>query len=109
MGSTRGDDLVPKPKEDEVFVFRSFLKASLRFPLHKVIVVVLKRFNIYLYELTLNAKVWLGIFIRVVRSQGVEPDDEAFCEAFCQIHELHFQMKAIRGLHNNFSCYNFAY
>jgi hypothetical protein len=30
------DDLVPKPKEDEV-IFRCFLKASLRFPLHKMI------------------------------------------------------------------------
>jgi hypothetical protein len=31
---------VPKPKEDEVVVFRSFLKAGLRFPLHKMVVAV---------------------------------------------------------------------
>jgi hypothetical protein len=54
---------VLKPKEDKVVVFRSFIKASLRFPLHKVIVVVLKRFNIYLHQLTPNAIVWLGVFI----------------------------------------------
>jgi hypothetical protein len=53
--------------------------------------------------------VHLEIFIWVVQSQGVELDAEAFCEAFSQIHELHFQTKATRGLHNNFGCYNFAY
>jgi hypothetical protein len=57
------DDLVPKPKEDEVVVFRSFLRAGLRFPLHKAIIVVLKRFNIYLHQLTPNAIVCLGVFI----------------------------------------------
>ena len=46
-----GDDLVSKPKEDEVVVFRSFLKVGLRFPLHKVTIDVLKRFNIYLHQL----------------------------------------------------------
>jgi hypothetical protein len=69
----------------------------------------LKRFNIYLHQLTPNAIVRLGVFICVVWSQGVEPDAEAFCEAFCQIHELHFQTKATRGYHNNFGCYNFSY
>jgi hypothetical protein len=44
-----GDDLVSKPKEDKVVVFQSFLKASLRFPLHKVVVAALKIFNIYLH------------------------------------------------------------
>jgi hypothetical protein len=31
-------------------------------------------------------------------------------EAFCRVHELHYQMKArADGLHENFGCYNFAY
>jgi hypothetical protein len=47
-----GDDLVLNPKEDKVVVFWSFLKADLRFPLHKMIFVVLKRFNIFLHQLT---------------------------------------------------------
>jgi hypothetical protein len=96
---------VSKPKEDEVVVFRSFLKARLRFLLHKMIVVVLKRFNIYLHQHTPNAIVYIGIFIWVVRSQGFEPN----AEAFYQIHELDFQMKATRGFHNSFGYYNFAY
>jgi hypothetical protein len=69
-----------------------------------MIVAVLKRFNIYLHQFTPNAIVRLGIFIWAVRSQGVEPN----AEAFSHIHELHFQMKETRGLHNNFECYNFV-
>jgi hypothetical protein len=49
-----GDDLVPNRREDEVVVFRSFLKACLRFPLHKTVVAILKRFNIHLHQLTPN-------------------------------------------------------
>jgi hypothetical protein len=48
-------------------------------------------FNIYLHQLTQNAMVPLEIFIWVVRSQGVELDAEAFCEAFSQIHEYTFR------------------
>jgi hypothetical protein len=103
------DDLVSNPREDEVVIFRCFLKARLRFPLNKTVVAVLKRFNIYLHQLTPNAIVHLGIFIWVVRSQRVELDAKAFCEAFNQVYELHFQTKATRGLHNNFGCYNFTY
>jgi hypothetical protein len=54
VGLAWGDNLLLKPKGDEVVVFRSFLKAELRFPLHKMIVFVFKRFNIYLHQLTLN-------------------------------------------------------
>jgi hypothetical protein len=61
-----GDDLVLKPKEGEVVMFQSFLKIGLRFPLDKTLVVVLKRFNIYLHQLTPNAIVRLGIFIWVM-------------------------------------------
>jgi hypothetical protein len=78
-----GEDLVPEPKKDEVVVFRSFQKARLIFRLHKALVVVLKRFNIYLHQLTPNAIGLLGILIWAVRSPGIESDAEALCEAFC--------------------------
>jgi hypothetical protein len=52
-----GDELVPSQREDEVVVFRCVLKAGLRFPLHKTVVTVLKRFNIYLNQLAPNALV----------------------------------------------------
>jgi hypothetical protein len=104
-----GDELVPSLREDEVVMFHCFLKAGLRFPLHNTVVAVLKRFNIYLYQLTPNAIVRLGFFVWVVRSQRIEFDAEAFCEAFSHINEQHFQTKATRGLNNNFGCYNFTY
>jgi hypothetical protein len=47
-----GDDLVLNPREDEVVVFQNFLKVGLRFALHKTVVAVLKRFKIYLHQLT---------------------------------------------------------
>jgi hypothetical protein len=35
---------------------------------------------------------------------------EPLAEAFCRVHELHYQTKAREdGLHENFGCYNFAY
>jgi hypothetical protein len=44
-----GEDIVPLLESDEVVVFRSFKKAGLRFPLHKMLVDVLKTFEIYLH------------------------------------------------------------
>jgi hypothetical protein len=101
-----GEETTPKPGKDEVVVFKSFFKAGLRFPLNKMIAVVLKKFGIYLHQLTPNAIVWLSVYIWALRSEGVE----AFGEGFCRVHELHYQTKARGdGLHENFGCYNFAY
>jgi hypothetical protein len=78
----------------------------LRFPLHGMIADVLENFEIYLHQLTPNAIVTLSVFIWALRSQGVEP----LAKAFCRVHELPYQTKAREdGLHENFSCYNFAY
>jgi hypothetical protein len=63
-----GDDLVPNLREDKVVVIRCFLKAGFRFQLHKTVVTILKRFNKYLHQLTLNEIVRLEIFIWVVLS-----------------------------------------
>jgi hypothetical protein len=101
-----GEETTPKPEKDEVVIFKSFFKAGLRFPLNKMIADVLKKFGIYLHQLTPNAIVRLSIYIWALRSQGVEP----FAEGFCRVHELHYQTKARGdGLHKNFGCYNFAY
>jgi hypothetical protein len=48
----RGEDIVPLSESEEVVVFRSFMKAGLRFPLHKMLVEVLKAFEIYLHQIT---------------------------------------------------------
>jgi hypothetical protein len=50
----RGEDIVPLSKSDEVVVFRSFMKVGLRFPLHEMLVDVLKTFEIYLHQITLK-------------------------------------------------------
>jgi hypothetical protein len=101
-----GEETTPAPKDDEVVVFKSFFRAGLRFPLNEMIGEVLKNFEIYLHQLTPNAIVRLSVFIWALRSQGMDLDTEAFC----RVHELHYQMKArADGLHENFGCYNFAY
>jgi hypothetical protein len=101
-----GEETTPKPENDEVVVLKSFFKAGLRFPLHEMIGDVLEDFEIYLHQLTRNAIVRLSVFIWALRSQGVDP----LAEAFCWVHELHYQTKAREdGLHENFGCYNFAY
>jgi hypothetical protein len=101
-----GEETIPKPENDEVVVFKSFFKAGLRFPLHGMIADVLENFEIYLHQLTPIAIVRLSVYIWALQSQAVEP----LAEAFCQVHELHYQTKAREDeLHENFSCYNFAY
>jgi hypothetical protein len=101
-----GEETIPKPKNDEVVVFKSFFKAGLRFPLHGMIAEVLEKFGIYFHQLTPNAIVRLSVYIWALRSQGVEP----LADAFYRVHELHYQMKAREdGLHKNFGCYNFGY
>jgi hypothetical protein len=58
-----GEEAIPKPKNDEVVVFKSFFKAGLRFPLHRMIADVLENFEIYLHQLTPNAIVRLSMYI----------------------------------------------
>jgi hypothetical protein len=72
-----------------------------------MLVEVLKIFEIYLHQLTLEALVRIGVFIWVVRSQGLEPD----VDCFCNIQELLYQTKAtgMERYHNNFGCYTFVY
>jgi hypothetical protein len=102
----RGEDTVPLLESDEVVVFRSFMKARLRFPLHKMLVDVLKTFEIYLHQITPEALIRVGVFVWAMRSQGLEPD----ARCFCNIHELSYQTKATRKeqYHNNFGCYSFV-
>jgi hypothetical protein len=101
----KGESTIPLPKADEVVIFRSFMKAGLRFPLDKMLVKVLKTFEIYLRQLMPEGFIKVGVFIWAMKSQGLEP--EARC--FCNIHELSYQTKATRKeqYHNNFSCYSF--
>ena len=66
-------------ENDEVVVFRSFFRAGLRFPLNEIIGEVLENYEIYLHQLTPNPIVRLSVFIWALRSQGIDPNVEAFC------------------------------
>jgi hypothetical protein len=83
------------------------MNVGLRFTLHKMLIKVLKRFEIYLHQLTPEALIKIGVFIWEMRSQGLEMDVDCFCNIF----ELSYEMKAMRKeqYYNNFGCYSFVY
>jgi hypothetical protein len=85
-----GENNVPLPEADEVVVYRSFMKAGLQFALDKMLVKVLKTFQIYLHQLTPEAIIKMGIYIWDMRSQGLEPN----AKCFCNMHELSYETKA---------------
>jgi hypothetical protein len=100
------DEVIPKSKNDEVIVFKSFFRVGLQFPLYEMIGEVLKKFEIYLHQLTSNAIVRLNVFIWALQSQKMSDN----AEGFCGVHELHYQTKErADDLDKNFGCYNFAY
>jgi hypothetical protein len=82
------------------------MKAGFRFPLDKLLVEVLKTFEIHLHQLTPEAIIKVGIFIWAMRSQGLEPN----AKFFYNIHELSYETKATgkEQYHNNFGCYGFV-
>jgi hypothetical protein len=109
MSIVRADDgekTCPTPKENEVVIFRSFLKAGLQLPLSSFVVEVLKIFQIYLHQITLEAIIKMGIFVWAVRSQGLEPN----AKSFCSMHELLYETKpwGKEQYHNNFGRYSFV-
>jgi hypothetical protein len=102
----RGDSSAPVPEADIVVVYRSFMKAGLRFPLNRFLIEVLKTFEIYLHQSTPEAIIRMGFFIWAMRSQGLEPN----AKCFCNMHELSYETKATgkEQYHNNFGCYGFV-
>jgi hypothetical protein len=84
-----GEKTSPTPEENEVVIFQSFFKAGLRLPLSGFVVEVLKIFQIFLHQITLEAIIRMGIFVWVVRSQGLEPN----AKSFCSMHELLYETK----------------
>jgi hypothetical protein len=101
-----GDNTVPAPEEDEFVIYRSFFKAGLWFPLSRFVVEVLKIYQIFLHQITLEAIIRMGIFVWAVRSQGVEPS----AKCFRSMHELTYETKSMgkEQYHNNFGCYGFT-
>jgi hypothetical protein len=109
MSVVRADDgekTCPTPEENEIMIFRSFLKAGLWLPLSNFVVEVLKIFQIYFHQITPKAIIRMGIFVWALRSQGLEPN----AKSFCSIHELLYETKpwGKEQYHNNFGCYSFV-
>jgi hypothetical protein len=65
-----GEETTPKPEKDEIVVFKSFLKAGLRFPLNRMIADVLKKFGIHFHQLTPNAIVRLVFLFGLSEARG---------------------------------------
>jgi hypothetical protein len=84
-----GDRTVPVLEENEVVIYRSFFKAGLWFPLSRFMVEVLKIYQIFLHQITLEAIIRMGIFVWGVRSQGLELS----AKCFCSMHELSYETK----------------
>jgi hypothetical protein len=82
----RDEVILEQTNDEEVVVFKSFFRAGLRFTLYEMIGEVLKKFEIYLHQLTPNAIVRLSVYIWALRSQG----RSANAEGFCRVHELHY-------------------
>jgi hypothetical protein len=101
-----GDSATPPPEKDEVVVYRSFMKAGLRFPLNRFLVEVLKTFEIFLHQINPESIIRMGIFVWAVRSQGLEPS----AKCFCNMHEPLYETKATgkEQYHNKFGCYGFV-
>jgi hypothetical protein len=66
----------------------------------------LKIFQIFLHQITPKAIIRMGVFVWVVRSQGLEPN----AKSFCSMHELLYETKpwGKEQYHNNFGCYSFV-
>jgi hypothetical protein len=89
MRADNGDSTAPVLEENKVVIYRSFFKARLWFPLSKFVVEVLKIYQIFLHQITPEAIIRMGIFVWVVRSQGLEPS----AKCFCSMHELSYETK----------------
>jgi hypothetical protein len=100
-----GNSTAPALEENDVVIYRSFLKAGLRFSLSRFVIEVLKIFQKFLHLITPESIIRMGMFVWAIRSQGLEPS----AKCFCNMHELLYEMKATskEQYHNNFGCYGF--
>jgi hypothetical protein len=75
-----GEKTCPTPEENEVVIFRSFLKAGLRFPLSNFVVEVLKTFEIYLHQLIPEAIIRMNTLATTASALG--RGQAALCQPF---------------------------
>jgi hypothetical protein len=115
IGTARapGRETVPKPRENEVVIFRDLLFAGLWFPLHPSIIDILRYLDIYLHQLTPNAILRLSVYMWICRTTKIKPSAEGFASA----HQVHHQRCTVfeeEGDQNmekdcQFGCLSFSY
>jgi hypothetical protein len=93
IGTARapGRETVPKPRDNEVVIFRDLLFAGLRFPLHPAVVDILCYFDIYLYQLTPNAILRLSVYMWICRTTEIKPS----AKGFALPHQVHHQGRTV--------------
>jgi hypothetical protein len=112
-GRAPGWETVPRPRDNEVVIFRDLLYAGLRFPLHPAVVDILRYFDIYLHQLTPNAILRLSVYMWMCRTTKIKPSAEGFASA----HQVHHQRRTIFEEEGDqsvekdcqFGCLNFSY
>jgi hypothetical protein len=112
-GRAPGRETVPRPRDNEVVIFRDLLYAGLRFPLHPAVVDILRYFDIYLHQLTPNAILRLSVYMWICRTTKIKPSAEGFASA----HQVHHQRRTVFEEEGDqsvekdyqFGCLNFSY
>jgi hypothetical protein len=97
VGAGRAPDreTVPRPRDNEVVIFRDLLYAGLRFPLHPAVVDILRYFDIYLHQLTPNAILRLSAHqVHHQRRTIFEEEGDQSVEKDCQFGCLNFSYKS---------------
>jgi hypothetical protein len=90
--------------EGKLVVFEAFFDAGLRLPAHRFVVEVLRRFEVQIHQLTLNAMAALANYVWPVCSYGGEPFVVVFTKNYC----LHWQKRKIGGKIAQFGSYTFT-
>jgi hypothetical protein len=90
VGRVPGAEEVPEP-EGELVMFEAFFTSGLRLPAHQFVAEVLRRFEVQVHQLTLNAVVALAKYVWAATSYGGQPSVEVFAKHYC----LHWQKRKI--------------
>jgi hypothetical protein len=90
VGRVPGAEEVPEP-EGELVVFEAFFAAGLHLPAHRFVAEVLRRFEVQVHQLTVNAVVALAKYVWAMTSYGGQPSMEVFAKHYC----LHWQKRKI--------------
>jgi hypothetical protein len=112
-GRAPSRETVPRPRDNEVVIFRDLLYTGLQFPLHPTVVDILRYFDIYLHQLTPNAILRLSVYMWICRTTKIKPSAEGFSLA----HQVHHQWRTVfeeegdRFVEKDcqFGCLNFSY